>query len=83
MHRPSKTDYTTVREKMQVINLTRGDYMSKPTTEVKRRYNSKVYSVVSYSLPKQLVADFKAKCKAEGISQASIIRSAIENYLNS
>ena len=56
--------------------------MSKPTTEVKRRYNSKVYSVVSYSLPKQLVSDFKAKCKAEGISQASIIKNAIENYLN-
>lgn len=56
--------------------------MSKPTSEVKRRYNNKVYATVSYALPKQLVADFKTKCKAEEISQASIIKQAIEEYLN-
>ena len=57
--------------------------MSKPSAEVIKRYQDKVYTKVAYSLPKQLAADFKAKCKAEGISQASIIKSAIENYLNS
>ena len=56
--------------------------MSKPSADVIKRYQHKVYAKVAYSLPKQLVADFKAKCKAEGISQASIIRNAIENYLN-
>ena len=56
--------------------------MSKPTTEVKARYNNKVYDVISYRLPKELVASFKAKCAAEGTSQAQIIREAIEAYLN-
>lgn len=56
--------------------------MSKPSAEVIKRYQDKVYTKVAYSLPKQLVADFKAKCKAEEISQASIIKNAIENYLN-
>lgn len=49
--------------------------------EVKARYNKKVYTAVGYQLPKDLVAAFKAKCAADGISQASVIKKAMEDYL--
>lgn len=52
------------------------------STEVKARYNNKVYTQVAYKLPKTLVADFKEKCLKSGVSQASIIKEAIENFLN-
>ena len=54
---------------------------TKTSTEVKNRYNSKVYDQLSFKLPKELVAAFKEKCAAEGISQAQIIKKAIEDYL--
>lgn len=52
------------------------------STEVKARYNQKVYDRVGCQLPKELVARFKEKCAAEGVSQASIIKAAIEEYLS-
>ena len=52
------------------------------SSAVKRRYNDKVYSVVKAELPKELVAEFKELCKAIGISQASIIKSALEQFIN-
>lgn len=54
---------------------------TKTSTEVKRRYNEKVYSRVIVSLPKDLVAKFKEKCVQTGISQASVVREAIERFL--
>ena len=55
---------------------------SHPTsTAAKYRYNKKMYTQVSCLLPKQLVADFKARCKENGDAQARIIRKAIEDYL--
>ena len=51
------------------------------STAVKQRYNDKVYSLVSARLPKDLVARFKEKCKAEGVSQAQIVKKAIEAFL--
>lgn len=32
-------------------------------------------------LPKETVAAFKAKCKAEDIPQTQIVREAVENFL--
>ncbi len=52
------------------------------SSAVKRKYNNKVYSTVRAELPKELVEVFKEKCKTEGISQASVIKTAIEEYLN-
>ncbi|MBR2134256.1 MAG: CopG family transcriptional regulator [Eubacterium sp.] len=52
------------------------------SSEVKRRYNEKVYSKLSFQLPKDLVAEFKERCKQDGISQASVVKAAIEQYLN-
>jgi len=54
---------------------------STTSTEVKRRYNDKVYSVVRAELPKDTVAAFKEKCKETGVSQASVILEAIEAFL--
>lgn len=44
------------------------------STAVKRRYNDKTYTMVRASLPKDLVARFKAKCEADGIPQAQVIK---------
>ncbi len=51
------------------------------STEVKRRYNDKVYSKVQAELPKETVAAFKEKCKAKNVSQASVLLEAIKNFL--
>ena len=57
--------------------------MAKTTTstEVKRRYNDKVYCKIQAELPKDTVTAFKEKCKAEGISQASVFLKAMEDFL--
>ena len=52
------------------------------STDVKRRYNEKTYTLRSASIPKETAAAFKAKCAAEGIPQAQIIKRAIEAFLN-
>lgn len=52
------------------------------SSAVKNRYNSKVYGRIGVSLPKALVEAFKEKCDAENISQAQVIKSAIEKFLN-
>lgn len=51
------------------------------STEVKRRYNESVYARIHLQLPKDIVEAFKAKCKAENVSQASVLLDAIEKYL--
>ena len=52
------------------------------STEVKRRYNEKVYSRITFAAPKALVAEFKAKCEANGVSQAQILKEAMQNYID-
>ena len=54
---------------------------AKTSTAAKRRYNEKTYTMLAAQLPKELVAEFKEKCKRQGVSQASIIKVAVENYL--
>ena len=51
------------------------------STEVKRRYNERVYSKVQAELPKETVERFKAKCLENGVSQASVLLGAIEKFL--
>lgn len=55
--------------------------MSGTSSAVKRKYNSKVYTQIVASIPKDLAAEFKEKCKSEGISQAQVIKKAIESFL--
>ena len=51
------------------------------STEVKRRYNERVYTRISLQVPKELGASFKAKCEAEGTSMRAVLIEAIENFL--
>lgn len=51
------------------------------SSAVKRRYNAKTYARIGVELPKDLVSAFKEKCKQEGISQAQIVKDAIERFL--
>ena len=55
---------------------------TRTSTEVKRRYNEKTYTLISASVPKETAAAFKAKCAAEGIPQAQIFKKAIEDFLS-
>lgn len=55
--------------------------MSKTSWQVKEKYNKRVYGRIYCLLPKELVTEFKQKCKKQGISQAQVIREAIERFL--
>lgn len=52
------------------------------STEVKNRYNKKVYDSIIVRIPKETAAAFKEKCAAEGIPQAQIIKKAIEEFIS-
>ena len=54
---------------------------TRTSSEVKRRYNQKVYTPVTANIPKELAAAFKAKCAETGVSQASVVKAAIERFL--
>ena len=51
------------------------------STEAKRRYNEKTYTLISTSVPKDKAAAFKKKCAEMGIPQAQIIKRAIDQFL--
>ena len=51
------------------------------STEVKRRYNAKVYTKISASIPKEMAAAFKERCLERGVPQAQVIKAAIERFL--
>lgn len=51
------------------------------STEVKRRYNQKVYSQISFSAPKELVEEFRGICRNIGISQASVFKRFIGEFI--
>lgn len=52
------------------------------STAVKARYNNKVYDKITISVPKDLATQFKEKCTTEGISQAQILKKAMEEFIN-
>lgn len=54
---------------------------TKTSTAVKRRYNNKVYSKIQAELPNELVAEFKEKCAEAGVSQASVFKEAMEQFI--
>ena len=62
--------------------MTEGKRKRETSSAVKRRYNQKTYVAVTAYVPKDLAAAFKEKCAAEGISQAQIIKKAIEDFLS-
>lgn len=46
------------------------------------RYNKKTYDSIAVRIPKEMAAAFKEKCSADGISQAQVIKDAIQEYLS-
>lgn len=54
---------------------------TKTSAAVKNRYNAKVYGVVNIKVDKALVERFKQKCNEDGVSQAQILKKAMEDYL--
>lgn len=54
---------------------------TKTSSEVKNRYNKKVYDSIIVRIPKEMAQAFKEKCAAEGIAQAQIIKEAITKFL--
>lgn len=57
-------------------------YKTHTSTEVKRRYNEKVYDNIAVRVPKELAAKFKEKCLSEGVSQAQVLKKAMEDFIN-
>lgn len=58
------------------------DKQKHTSTEVKRRYNEKVYSKITFSAPKDLVAEFKQVCNSKGISQAQVFKDAMQKVID-
>ena len=54
---------------------------TRTSTAVKSRYNQRVYDVISIRIPKELAERFKEKCSEKGVSQAGVIRRAIEMFV--
>ncbi|MCD7873154.1 MAG: ribbon-helix-helix domain-containing protein [Clostridiales bacterium] len=55
--------------------------MSQTRYEIRKKYNDEHYEQITFHLKKDLVRNFKRKCKENGITQSSIIREAIESFL--
>lgn len=51
------------------------------STEVKRRYNEKVYKAITVMIPKDTAAAFRAKCEKDGTPQRQVIINGIEEFL--
>lgn len=62
--------------------MNEGKRKTHTSSEVKRRYNQKMYTQLVASVPKAMAAAFKEKCAAEGIPQAQIIKAAIDSFLD-
>jgi hypothetical protein len=56
--------------------------MSKTSSKVKRKYNSKTYTTVRADLPKQLVTNFTEVRAERGHSVAAVIRQGLVQYID-
>ena len=54
---------------------------TKTSWQVKSRYREKVYARVYADLPKELVETFRAVINEKGVSMASVLKNALEKYL--
>lgn len=46
-----------------------------------KRWDAENLIRISFGLPKELVERFRTECKTQGVSQAGIIKEAIEEFL--
>lgn len=75
----------SLQEYMATYQLALEKQQQKRTTQktkAKLRYNQKNYSSLQVFLEPELVSAFKIKVKEMGCSQAEIIRSFVEEFLN-
>lgn len=63
-----------------MISIAKREYTA-ARKEANKRWDAANYSQLAVRLPKDLVSDFKQKCESDGVSQAGVIRVAIENFL--
>lgn len=56
--------------------------MGKTSSLVKRKYNNRVYKQIKVELKKEIVEQWEAAIKKEGITKAEFFRQAISKYLN-
>ena len=54
---------------------------TKTSSEVKNRYNNRVYGSIIVRVPKEMAEAFKQKCVETGIPQAQVVKKAIEQFL--
>ena len=50
------------------------------TIESKQKWNSDHYTQIKVSVPKDLAAEFKEKCKASNVAMASVIKKAMSGF---
>jgi len=50
------------------------------TIESKQKWNSDNYTQIKVSVPKDLAAEFKEKCKASDVAMASVIKKAMSGF---
>lgn len=55
--------------------------IGKTSQEAVKRYKAKAISRITLDVPREIGERFKAKCKAEGIPQAQVLKKAIEEYI--
>lgn len=53
----------------------------KKANEAHANYNRTHYSSVLIQAPKDLVADFRRKCRESGVSQASVLKAAMQKFV--
>lgn len=51
------------------------------STDVKRRYNEKVYRQINTQLPIEVAEKFKEKCEALGIPQRQVLLEMITEFI--
>ncbi len=54
----------------------------KTSYETRRRWNKANYTHMQFDIKKEDAERFKAKCKAEGVAQAAILKEAIYKFLD-
>lgn len=63
---------------MEDMTMARKTYTS---TDVKRRYNEKVYKQINTQLPIDLADKFKEKCEAMGVPQRQVLLEMITAFI--
>ena len=56
--------------------------IGKTSPNAVKRYKAKAITRITLDVPREIGERFKAKCKAEGVPLAQILKQAIDQYIN-